>query len=158
VRAPEAPEKSLTDAFYDSLTELLRLYQFRDRDRITLSGLTASQAYVLDVIARLGPSWITRIAAELHLDKSTASRLVDFLEEAKLVRREADPHNHRAAVIHLTEAGRKKCDEMANRIKAEYRQVLAELPDNVVVEMISALERIKDLAGERMTKQGGGKP
>jgi MarR family transcriptional regulator, 2-MHQ and catechol-resistance regulon repressor len=151
---PQDPRTDLMEAFYESLTALLRLYQFRDRDRISLSGVTASQAYVLDAIARLGPSWITRIAKELHLNKSSASRLVDSLEEANLVRRERDPDNHRASFIHLTAAGRRKCDRLARQVKSEYLQALSELPEEVVVAMIEALERIRYLAEKRMTTQG----
>ena len=142
--------ESLIDDFYDSLTALLRLYQFRNRNQIKMSGVTASQAYVLDSIARLGPSWISRIAAELHLDKSTASRLVDSLEKSGMVDRKPDPENHRAAVVHLTAAGRTKHEQMTRLIKAEYQSILADVPSDAVARMISVLERIRMVAGRRM--------
>ncbi len=138
------------DGFYSSLTALLRLYQFRDRNQIRMSGITASQAYVLDAVARLGPSWITRIGEELHLNKSTVSRLVDSLEESGLVKRRPDPQNHRASMIHLTPAGRSKHDQMVGVLKSEYALILAKVPLNVVSQLVAILERLTQAARHRM--------
>jgi len=140
----------LIDSFYESLTALLRLYQFRDRNQIRMSGITASQAYVLDAVARLGPSWITRIGEELHLNKSTASRLVDSLEESGLVKRAADPGNHRASLIQLTPAGRSKYHQMVGLLKAEYASILADAPLEVVSQMVEVLENLTEAAKHRM--------
>src|SRR5439155_18701559 len=48
----------------------------------------------------------TDLAAHYALDKSTVSRQVAALEQARLIERRLDPDDHRVQVLHLTEAGR----------------------------------------------------
>jgi DNA-binding MarR family transcriptional regulator len=55
----------------------------------------------------LGPSCISRLAQELHLDSSTVTRQVGVLESGGLVTRHVDPNDGRSWLIDLTSRGRK---------------------------------------------------
>jgi DNA-binding MarR family transcriptional regulator len=54
-----------------------------------------------------GPSRTSDIAEGVAMDRSAASRLIDALRAARLVRVEVDPSDRRANSIHLTAAGRR---------------------------------------------------
>jgi MarR family transcriptional regulator, 2-MHQ and catechol-resistance regulon repressor len=97
------------------LSELVRVYQFRDRDRVGSHDVTGAGAHVLDVLVRLGPIGLNQLAAELFVDKSTASKLVTGLEEKKYLSRTIDPEDRRAVLLEVTGAGR----ELHERISGD---------------------------------------
>ena len=54
-RASTAADPSLdrdAEALQDALSELIRVYQFRDRDRICCHDISVTQCYVLESLAR----------------------------------------------------------------------------------------------------------
>src|SRR3954452_12732269 len=69
-----------TEELYHALEDLLRVYQFRDRDRICCCHVSVSQCYALEGLVRRGSMTLNELAPCLYLDKSTASRVVDALE------------------------------------------------------------------------------
>jgi DNA-binding MarR family transcriptional regulator len=88
--------------------------------RIGLAPLRALQA-----LQRLGPSLVTELGQDLELAPSSASRLSDRLTEAGWITRRVAPHNRRATVLELTDAGRAMLDELvAHRIEV-FRTVAA---------------------------------
>ncbi len=88
--------------------------------RVGLAPLRALQA-----LQRLGPSLVTELGAHLELVPSSASRLSDRLAEAGLISRSVAPHNRRATVLELTDAGRAVLDELvAHRVEL-FRRVSA---------------------------------
>ena len=42
-------------ALQDAVADLVRVYQFRDRDRMGYHGLTITQSYVMEAVIRRGP-------------------------------------------------------------------------------------------------------
>ncbi|HET7434503.1 MAG TPA: MarR family winged helix-turn-helix transcriptional regulator [Thermoanaerobaculia bacterium] len=110
--------------FHRSLSELRRILQFRDRDRICCYGVSVTQSHVLDAIAVKGELSLNDVAAQLYVDKSTASRSVKVLEEKGLIRRRRDAGDARAIVLELTAAGQKVQEKIEEECKDEERQLL----------------------------------
>ena len=69
------------------------------------AGLRITQFSVLRTLARLGPMPVTRLAAEVALDRSTMGRNLDPLERRGLVRIEVGEADRRERFAHLTDAG-----------------------------------------------------
>ncbi len=69
--------------------------------RIGLAPLRALQS-----LQRLGPSLVTELGEDLDLVPSSASRLSDRLADAGFITRRVAPHNRRATLLELTQAGR----------------------------------------------------
>src|SRR6185295_6119403 len=92
---------------HEALSDLVRVYQFRDRDRICCHNVSVTQCYALEALVRSGPVSLNALAAELFLEKSTASRVVATLERKGYVDRTPDPRDGRALVLTVTAAGRK---------------------------------------------------
>ena len=69
------------------------------------SGLRITQFSVLSALARLGPLPVTRLAAEVALDRSTMGRNLDPLERRGLIRIKVGDVDQRERVAHLTAAG-----------------------------------------------------
>jgi hypothetical protein len=65
---------------HEALTQLVRVYQFRDRDRICRYDVSVTQCYAVEALVKQGPLRLQALAEQMFLDKSTASRVVDTLE------------------------------------------------------------------------------
>jgi MarR family transcriptional regulator, 2-MHQ and catechol-resistance regulon repressor len=126
-RSLEADASSL----HEALTELVRVYQFRDRDRICCHDISVTQCYALEALLRRGPSGLNELAAELYLDKSTASRVVTTLERKKYVTRSPHPADGRAIVLSVTPAGRRLYDRIRADLVAETSELLKDFEPEV---------------------------
>jgi DNA-binding MarR family transcriptional regulator len=131
-------------ALYAAMTELVRGYQFRDRDRVGYHGLTITQCYVLEILGRRGPITLNELAAEMYLDKSTLSRVVDGLQRKSAVRRVANPGDGRSTLIEATRGGVRRYQRVEAEIVGENARLLSGFSAPVrrqLVELVAALSR-----------------
>lgn len=138
-----------------ALSELVRVYQFRDRDRICCHDVSVTQCYALDALVRRGALTLNALAAELYLDKSTASRVVDGLERKGYVERRTHPEDRRALLLDLTAAGRETHGRIEHDILEEEKALLADFPPEVRQSMARLIGRLARAAAARVdTTQG----
>jgi DNA-binding MarR family transcriptional regulator len=143
-RASGAPLERDAAALYQVMTELLRVYQFRDRDRLGYHGLTITQCYVLEILVRRGALTLNQLAEEMYLDKSTLSRVVGGLENKGAVQRAANPADGRSVLLEVTATGRRRYQRIESALIAENAGVLAGFKPAMrrqMVELIAALTR-----------------
>lgn len=69
------------------------------------SGLRITQFAILRTLKRVGPVAVTRLAAEVAIDRSTMGRNLDPLERRGLVLLAVSDTDQRARTVHLTKAG-----------------------------------------------------
>src|SRR5688500_12895756 len=105
-------------ALHLALSELVRVYQYRDRDRICCHDISVTQCHALEVLVERGPQRSLALAAALRLDKSTTTRVVDALVRKGYAERLADPDDARAVSLRATRSG-----------GALYRRINADLID-----------------------------
>jgi DNA-binding MarR family transcriptional regulator len=142
-RSAEAAQlRADASELYDAMTDLIRLYQFRDRDRIGYYGLTITQCYVLQLLLRRGPSTLNDLVAAMRLDKSVLSRVVDGLERKHAVRRVANPADGRSALITITRSGSTRYMKVEHHVEAEYVEVLADFSPSVRKQLVALLGRL----------------
>jgi len=135
---------------YDVMTELLRIYQFRDRDRVASHGLTVTQAYALDIILRRDDLAAKELAQELALEKSTVSRLIDGMVANDLVERSGHPRDARSALLRATPLGRRLYSAFRRDIVRENVDVLRGLAPSQRTTLIETLRRFTDAARRRI--------
>jgi DNA-binding MarR family transcriptional regulator len=131
-------------ALFAAMTELLRIYQFRDRDKVGYHGLTITQSYAMEIVIRRGGLTLNDLAAELGLDKSTVSRIVDGLERKRAIRRAPNPDDGRSMLIQATASGEDRRTRIEADIVAENAKVLAAFSPAArrqIVPIIRALSR-----------------
>lgn len=160
VPATEAPARAPgdleadTDAFYDALTALIRLYMLRNRERVCSHGLSVTECYALDAVVRLGALTVTGLAGEMGLNKSTASRVADVLEGRGLLERRPDPENYRARLLVPTGAGAALNGEVVADVKAEHRALLAGFAPTARAEAVRLLLAVTAAAAPRIRAGG----
>ena len=128
----------------EALTEFARLYQFRDRDRICCHDVSVSQCYALEALIRRDRATLNEVAADLCLDKSTASRIVGALERKGYVGRAQHPSDGRAVLLAATPAGRRLYSRINDSLVAERREILAAFPASVREAAPALIRRLAD--------------
>ena len=123
----------------DLLQRLMRRLRRAQAERLAPLGLTPAQERALRVISRSEePLRMTELADRLGIVPRSLTTVVDALEEAGLVRREIDPRNRRAILLHLTDEGaavrdglrearRRAAEDLFAPLSAEDRKTLAGL-------------------------------
>lgn len=142
-------------ALYGAMSDLIRVYQFRDRDRICCHDVSVSQCYALEAVVRQGGMTLNDLAAHLYLDKSTASRIVDSLERKGYMTRIPHPSDRRAVLLEPTAAGRDLYHRIEGDILAEERSLLAGFDPEIRRAMTSLIARLARAAAERVETGGG---
>jgi MarR family 2-MHQ and catechol resistance regulon transcriptional repressor len=126
----------------DALAEFIRVYQFRDRDRICCHDVSVTQCYALDALVRRELITLNELAAELCLDKSTASRVVATLERKGYVARTTHPRDRRAVLLTATAAGKRLVDRIMGELVEGKKRLLAEFPEEVRESAAELIQRL----------------
>ncbi|MGH7475110.1 MAG: MarR family winged helix-turn-helix transcriptional regulator [Longimicrobiales bacterium] len=144
-----------TVAFHRALTELVRVYQFRDRDRICCYDISVTQCYALDSVILRGPMTLNELAAQLYLEKSTASRVADGLEKKGYIVRRPNPASRRSVLLEATASGRALHGRIERAILAEEAALLADFPEETRRSMTRLIEALARSAAQRVDTSGG---
>ena len=138
----------------EALTQLVRVYQFRDRNRICAHDVSVSQCYALQAIARRETPGLNELAASQMLDKSTASRLVDGLEEKGYVRRASDPDDGRAVRLEVTARGRTVLARIERDLLEEQKRLVRDFTPEVRRATAQLVLRLAQATKARMARGG----
>jgi DNA-binding MarR family transcriptional regulator len=132
--------------------------ELQRRKEASTHELTTTQALALRVAVTEGPQRISTIAGMLGVTVATASRTVDALVAANLVRREADSADARAVRVVATARGKREF-----RLRRErFARALARLSDDLSEieqrQLADALETLGRLFGadSAQTRAGAG--
>src|SRR5215203_6540295 len=92
------------EALQEAVADLVRIYQFRDRDRICCHDISVTQCYALETLIEHGPIRLRELTDRLFLDKSTTSRVVQALVKKGYVEQQTDPTDGRATTLSASRA------------------------------------------------------
>jgi DNA-binding MarR family transcriptional regulator len=136
-------------ALHDALSNLVRLYQFRDRDKICCYDISVTQCYALEVLEERGPSRSQALAEALMLDKSTTTRVVDALVRKGYVERLPDPDDARAVSLSITPDGRKLYEQINSELIEQQIELLRDLGPDVRAGATEIIQRLVRAAHSR---------
>ena len=139
----------------EALSDLIRVVQFRDRDRACCYDLSVSQCYALKAVADTGPLTVNDLAAELYLDKSTASRLANVLVDKGHLARERDSDDGRVVRLAATEAGHALCDRIEGDLALEYAELLGDFDPEIRAAITRLVSRLGRSFAARVDASGG---
>lgn len=149
---PLTPATARSDAVGEAaglLVALTRISrQLRARSRSANDDVTPSQTSALARIEQLGPLRLGTLAEVEGTSAATMCRVVDRLEERKLITRVPDPEDGRASNLELSSEGGALLAELRARSTEALRSALGDLnvaEHDVVAATITVLERLSDL-------------
>lgn len=138
-----------------ALGELLRVVQFRDRDRACCYDVTAGQCYALKAVVQAGQVTVNDLAAHLYCDKSTASRLAQSLVEKGYLARVRDERDARVVRLVPTAAGAALCATIEAGEAREYAALLADFAPSVRLEINRLVSRLGGCFASSVEAAGG---
>lgn len=124
------------------ITELVKKYQFRDRNEICCYGVSVSQCYTLEAIGERGQMKMGELAGQLHLTVSTMTRIVDQLVAKDFVNRWFDPKDRRVCCVELTPSGRQLLDKIRDELLATEKDILKRIKPETREALLSALREL----------------
>jgi len=127
--------------------ELLRRAAFDDVEAVCSWGLSRSECHVLEVIALGDALSVNEVASRIRLNKSTASRVLQSLQEKKLVRRSDCKDDRRSVSIAVTAKGLSLWKEIVGATGATYDDVLADCSQAERKAVTRVLRRIAEQIG-----------
>lgn len=135
-----------SEGLYEAVSDLVRAYQSRDRERVCCHDLNLNQWAALSLIFRGGPVGLNGLAEHLALDKSTASRVVDSLVKKGLVERVENPSDRRAIELGTSAAGAALYQTIRASLVAEENQLLAGLSAEQRAATLGLIVRLTEAA------------
>ena len=114
--------------------------------------LTPAQSQALVTLAD-GGLMMGELAGRLGVAESTATRLVDRLQKARLAERIASDADRRCVVAQLTAAGRKLARELEASRRQYLAEILATLPADERRELVRLFEKVAGALRDRDASQ-----
>ncbi|MBF6331761.1 MarR family winged helix-turn-helix transcriptional regulator [Nocardia transvalensis] len=108
------------------------------------TGVDRQTYPVLSGLARLGPQSAARLADEVGIDRSGASRYADRLEAAGLIERSPDPSDGRATLLALTPKGRAAVTGLRDALTRHLADRIADWPDWQAQALIDGIRLLID--------------
>jgi DNA-binding MarR family transcriptional regulator len=136
-------------ALQAAVADLVRVYQFRDRDRICCHDISVTQCHALETLVEQGPLRLGELSGRLFLDKSTTSRVVRALVKKGYVEQHEDASDRRATALSATRAGRTLCARINDDLVAQQKDLLADLDPDVRAGAIDVIRRLARAADAR---------
>lgn len=137
------------EALQAAVADLVRVYQFRDRDRICCHDVSVTQCYALETLVEHGPMRLSALAERLFLDKSTTSRVVNALVRKGYVEQRPDATDGRAMLIGATRQGQRLCARISADLVEQQKQVLEDLPPEIRAGAVQVIRRLAQAADAR---------
>jgi DNA-binding MarR family transcriptional regulator len=142
-------------ALHDALSALIRVYQFRDRDKICCHDISVTQCYALDGLVKDGPLTMNQLASHLYLDKSTVSRVVNAMERKGLIVRRSHAGDRRAVMLDVTDKGQRLCEVIRRDLEEREKRLIVDFEPETRAAMIELIGRLAKAAEERVDTAGG---
>jgi MarR family transcriptional regulator, 2-MHQ and catechol-resistance regulon repressor len=136
-------------ALQEAVADLVRVYQFRDRDRICCHDVSVTQCYALETLVGHGPMRLSALAERLFLDKSTTSRVVNTLLRKGYVEQRADATDGRAMLINVTRQGQRLCARITSDLVGQQKQLLEDLAPEIRAGVVQVIQRLARAADAR---------
>ena len=137
------------EALQRALSDLVRVYQFRDRDRICCHDISVTQCHALETLVEHGPLRLGGLAERLFLDKSTTSRVVAALTKKGYVQQRTDAADARAVVVSATSRGERLHARITADLVEQQRQLLDDLDPAVRSGVVEVIRRLAHAADAR---------
>jgi MarR family 2-MHQ and catechol resistance regulon transcriptional repressor len=148
---PESPSALSRDAraLQGAVADLVRVYQFRDRDRICCHDVSVTQCYALETLVEHGPMRLGDLTARLYLDKSTTSRVIQTLVKKGYVEQHPDARDGRATALSATRAGQTLYARITDDLVEQQKALLADLDPDIRAGVVDVIRRLAQAADSR---------
>ena len=122
-------------------------------EAIVHGGTIAMSHFLLNIDSHEG-SFASDIAPKLGMESTSLSRIIQSLEEKKLIQRIPDKTDKRKIKIILTVKGKEQKELAKNIVRNFNLQVEQKLGKEKITEFFRTIDKITELAEERLKDRG----
>lgn len=140
------------ERLYAVFSELVRAYQFRDREERCCHGLSVSQCYTLEALEGHGSMTMGELSGRMHLEISTMTRVVNYLVEEGLATRSADARDRRVCRIRISRKGKSLVSKIRGELITEHEAVLLQIPAGSREAVIRAIAHLLSAFDQRQSR------
>jgi len=115
--------------------------------------LTLGQMHCLHTVERMGSPSMSELSAELLLQPSTVTGLVDVLVQQGLIERSEDPQDRRVVRVQLSVRARRQKEQRHRAMRNRMMALLGDLSDDELVRIHEALGLLHAAAARRAALQ-----
>jgi DNA-binding MarR family transcriptional regulator len=145
-------DMALAEQLLRSMAGLRRVVRRGVRSELPEPPLRGAQIELLRVVKEQPGIGVAAAARELHLAGNSVSTLVNQLIDARMLRREVDPLDRRAAKLELTEAATQRLENWRRARTGLVAGALAGLSEEdsrAITGALLALDRLMDILKEQ---------
>jgi DNA-binding MarR family transcriptional regulator len=139
------PFRSLEQEAHLNLERTMAALQHRFNESFKAHGITPTQYNVLRILRGAGEQGLCRneVRDRMISPVPDATRLLDRLEAAGLIRRQRDTADRRLVTTHITDEGLRVVSELDEPVQQLHRQCLGHLSEGELRTLITLLERAR---------------
>ena len=125
-----------------AIRRIMRAVDLHSKKLSKISGLTAPQLLVMQVLRKNGPVPPSYIAKEISLSQATVTSILDRLDKAGYTRRDRSTQDKRVVHVCLTSQGLEKIAEAPELLQSGFLREFRKLDEWEKTQLISSLQRI----------------
>lgn len=114
----------------------------------TQLGIAGTDLLCLTLLSQAGPASAGQLAEELGLTTGGITGIVDRLEAAGFVSREADPNDRRRVIVCTVQRGDRELGRVYEPLRARAAQALERLSDSEIEKLVDLESAVADLLRE----------
>ena len=125
-----------------ALRRIIRATDLHSRQLSKISGLTAPQLLILQLLRQQEELTVGEVAQRVSLSQATVTTIIDRLEKRHLVRRERGSSDKRKVFVYLTPEANDILVDAPRPLQDSFIQQFQDLHDWEQTMILSALERV----------------
>lgn len=134
-------EDNINNRIEEKIRYISRYLNEYTKDHLKCYNLTLGRFHVLRVIMKSQPVSMGEIHEELHMANSTVTVIVDYLQEAELVKRRRDSKDRRVVLLEITDQGREIMESLLKKRQDFMKKALVDMNDSSA-ELYELLEKL----------------
>lgn len=119
---------NLQNELSDLISGFVREFRLLEKDEISCYGVTISQQYVVQELARAGKLTMNELSERMSVATSTMTRIIDNLVRDGIIERIRDEQDRRIVQVALTNRGGKLAKELDDCVDTLMNAILTQIP------------------------------
>ncbi|MFS0780207.1 MarR family winged helix-turn-helix transcriptional regulator [Bacillus sp. 1P06AnD] len=105
--------------------------------------ITSEQWTVLKQLSFVSDLNQKELSLRTDKDQATLTKILDLLEQRKLLKRKANPNDRRSYIVEITDQGRDLVDIVLPQVEELFESILAHLSEKQLDEFMAVLKQIR---------------
>ncbi len=125
-------------------------------ERLLRQGISMTQLHVMHLLDGHGEMAMSHLAKMLDVSVSSATGIVDRVEERGFVERDRVPTDRRVVLVRITDGGRRMLDDVEVLREEILERILNRLDETQLMGVAAALDDLRTAIAATLTDRGSG--